>query len=288
MKLNEFVEKKYLPSLTDLRASTRIGYESTIALYLLPAFGRWELEDIKVWDIEQWLKAIPLPGAAEKAYKTLRQIIRRAIDWDLFDAIDPTRKRIKLPKKPDYLPKVLDKKAIRRMLRGYYGHALEAFILCAVTLGLRRGEACGLEWKDIDFRSGAVHISRSVQYIKGEVVTVSPKTRKSNRTLYLPRFALDRLRELRGFGRLIGSLTPDAVARRYKAFCKRESLPYTSLTNLRHTWATLALESGIDSATVAMMLGHSQISTTYEHYLVPQKRIIQGAQSKIERYLMVA
>ena len=238
MLLKDFVEDYYLPSLSDLRESTRLGYASAISLYVLPRFGDCELEEIKAFDIEQWLKSIEKPGAAEKAYKTLRQIIRRAIDWDMFDAVDPTRKRIRLPKKKPYRPTVLSAKEVRELLRGFYGHELEAAVICAVTLGLRRGEACGLMWADIDLRSGLVKIERSAQYIEGRVVVVDPKTEKSARGCYLPHFAIRRLREIKGAGSIIGEMTPEEVSRRYKAHCKKRGLPYTSFTNLRHTWAT--------------------------------------------------
>lgn len=286
MQLKEFVNEYYLPSLTDLRESTKVGYESAIRLHILPEFGEWEMEDIKVYDIERWLKSIEAPGGAEKAYKTLRQIIRRAIDWDMFDAVDPTRKRIRIPKKKAYRPVVLNARQTRALLRGFYGHELEAVVICAVTLGLRRGEACGLEWSDIDLRSGAVDIHRSKQYVRGEVLVVDPKTDRSARTCWLPRFAVERLREIRGKGSIIGDLTPDAVSRRYRSHCKAENLPYTSFTNLRHTWATLALAGGADSATVASMLGHTQMSTTYEHYLVPDKKIYRDAQKGFEALIL--
>lgn len=286
MLLKDFVEDYYLPSLSDLRESTRLGYASAISLYVLPRFGDCELEEIKAFDIEQWLKSIERPGAAEKAYKTLRQIIRRAIDWDMFDAVDPTRKRIRLPKKKPYRPTVLSAKEVRGLLRGFYGHELEAVVICAVALGLRRGEACGLMWADIDLRSGLVKIERSAQYIEGRVVVVDPKTEKSARECYLPHFAIRRLREIKGTGSIIGEMTPEEVSRRYKAHCKKRKLPYTSFTNLRHTWATLALAGGADSATVAAMLGHSQIATTYEHYLVPDKKIYKNAQKGFESLIL--
>lgn len=286
MQLREFVSEYYMPSLADLRESTKVGYESAIRLHILPEFGDREMEDIRAYGIEMWLKSIGSPGGAEKAYKTLRQIIRRAINWDMFDAADPTRKRIRMPKKRAYRPVVLDARQTRALLRGFYGHELEAVVICAVTLGLRRGEACGLEWSDIDLRGGSVSIRRSKQYVKGGVLIVDPKTDRSARTCWLPRFAVGRLREIRGKGPVTGDLAPDAVSRRYRSHCKAEGLPYTSFTNLRHTWATLALAGGADSATVASMLGHAQMSTTYEHYLIPDRKIHRDAQRGFEALIL--
>lgn len=171
------------------------------------------------------------------------------------------------------------------MLRGFWGHPYEAVIICAITLGLRRGEACGLEWSDINLKTGAVNINKSRQYVKGEVITVRTKTNRSTRTVYLPKFALQRLKQIKGKGLITGDVSPDKVSRQIKSWCKKHSLPHVSMTNMRHTWATLAVEAGVGIETVAMMLGHTEISTAYNHYIVPRKTICTEAQSKVESLL---
>lgn len=76
------------------------------------------------------------------------------------------------------------------MLRGMWGHWAEAVTICAVTLGLRRGEACALEWSDINLKTGEVRISKSRQYVNGQIITVKTKTEKSTRSCYLPNLYL--------------------------------------------------------------------------------------------------
>ena len=82
------------------------------------------------------------------------------------------------------------------LLQGFYGHPLEAWLICAVSCGLRTEEGYGLEWSDIDLRAGVLHVERGLQWVGGHEVTVPPKTELSRRTLPLPRFAVKRLREL--------------------------------------------------------------------------------------------
>ena len=60
------------------------------------------------------------------------------------------------------------------------------------------------------------------------------------------------------------------------------------MTNLRHTWATLAIEAGIGIETVAMMLGHTEIGTAYEHYIVPRKSVCVQAQRTWAAHLQKA
>lgn len=263
------------------RESTVEGYESSIRLHILPRWGGVELEDIDPEDLQSWVMAFELPGAAEKAYKTLRQIIRWAIRKYRLRIYDPTTAGIELPHKPAYHPQVLDAGQARDYLRGMWGCVAEAVAICSLTLGLRRGESCALTWSDINLKTGEVRINKSRQDVRSGTVVVPPKTDRSDRSLWLPAFALKRIRQLaKGHrkGELICPLSPSTTARRIKSWCKSHSLPHVSMTNLRHSWATLAIEAGIGIETVAMMLGHTEIGTAYEHYIVPRKSVCVQAQ----------
>ena len=193
---------------------------------------------------------------------------------------------VELPQTEPYRPETLEACEVAEMLRGMWGHDQEAVAICAVTLGLRRGEACGLQWSDINLKTGEVRVSRSRQCVRGDVVTVGTKTDKSTRTCYLPRFAVRRLRQIRGKGLITGDVSPDRVARAIASRCRRQGVPHVSMTNMRHTWATLAVEAGVGIETVAMMLGHTDISTAYDHYIVPRRSICQEAQRAVEGLLL--
>lgn len=263
------------------RESTVEGYESALKLHILPRWGSCEIAEIDPDDLQAWVLGFDRPGAAEKAYKTLRQIIRWAIRKYRMRVLDPTTLGVELPKKPAYHPQVLDAGEAREYLRGMWGCAAEAVAICSLTLGLRRGESCALQWGDINLKTGEVRISKSRQDVRSGTVVVPPKTARSDRSLWLPGFALKRLRKLAKGHRksdLICELSPTAIARRIKSWCKAHDLPHVSMTNLRHTWATLAIEAGIGIETVAMMLGHTEIGTAYEHYIVPRKSVCVQAQ----------
>lgn len=272
-----------------LRASTVEGYESAVNLHLRPRWSGVQLESITPEELQAWVDGFALPGAAEKAYKTLRQIIRWAIRRLGVRMYDPTSAGVELPRKAAHSPKVLDAEGTASYLRALYGSECEAVAICSVTLGLRRGEACGLRWSDIDLRTGEVRIRRSRQVVGGQEVVVPPKTERSARSCWLPRFAVRRLRAIRkGRMGLLCDLSPNVIARRIRAVCRKAGAAYTSMTECRHTWATLAVEAGVGIETVAMMLGHTDISTAYEHYIVPRPRICKDAQREVERLIMRA
>lgn len=270
------------------RASTVDGYRSSINLYVLPEFGDQEIEAIEPEAIQDWVDSFEKPGAAEKAFKCLRQIFNWAIRKYRLRIWNPTQ-GIELPAKPIYRPKTITANETAKRLRGFFGHRDEGTVILSSVLALRPGESYGVRWSDIDWRSGAVSISRSRQYIRGKVVELPTKTRKSTRVLYLPRFAKERLHTIwTAQGRpngLVNEDSPQNIARRIKMHCKRHKLPQVTMTNLRHTWATIAVEAGIHIETVAMMLGHGNIMTAYNHYIVPRKSIIKHAQSIWQDYL---
>ena len=287
MLFSEAAEKYIADKSARLRASTVEGYRSALDRHVLPRWGAAELGDIDPAGIQSWVNSFELPGAAEKAYKTLRQVIRWAIRRLGVRMYDPTAAGVELPRKAAHRPRVLDAAGTASYLRALWGHECEAVAICSVTLGLRRGEACGLRWSDIDLRTGEVRIRRSRQVVQGQEVVVAPKTERSARSCWLPRFAVRRLRALRkGRSGWLCDLTPDAVARRIRSACRRAGSAYTSMTECRHTWATLAVEAGVGIETVALMLGHTDISTAYEHYIVPRARVCKDAQSQVEQLIM--
>ena len=291
MKVKEACEKYLKDREQRLRESTFEGYRSAISRHIEPFWGEKELENITPEDLQEWVDNCfsGAPGAAEKAFKTLRQVLRWSIRRLGLRFFDPFSARIELPKKPSYRPKVLEKEEVRSFLRALWGDSTEAVAICAVTLGLRRGEACGLKWSDIDLRSGEVRIRRSRQWVAGHEVVVPPKTDKSARSCYLPKFALARLRQIRratgGRGWLC-ALPAHRIARRIKAVCAGAGAACVSMTECRHTWATLAVEAGVGIETVAMMMGHTDISTAYEHYIVPRPRVCKDAQRAWARLVM--
>ena len=124
-----------------LRACTLAGYESALALHVLPRWGGQELETITPEGVQGWIYSFELPGAAEKAYKTLRQVIRWAIRRLGVRMYDPTAAGVELPHKPAHRPRTMEASQVRAYLRALWGHECEAVAICAVTLGLRRGEA---------------------------------------------------------------------------------------------------------------------------------------------------
>lgn len=277
-----FICERYLEAKgRKCRMNTLDGYVSGLRCHVLPKWGARELESIKRREVQEWIDSIPTPGAATKALKCLRQVIRWAIrtyDLEIFDATQG----VELPERPVYRRESMDAREEAALLRAAVGQPWEAVLLCAAALGLRPSEAAGLDWGDIDWRSGWVHIQRGAHSLQsGEVVEYACKTKLSDRFLKLPRFALERLRRIRGQrrkGRLRGDLSPRQIYTRVKRFLTRMGLGRCSMECLRHTWATLTIEGGAALADVSVALGHTDVSMCLQHYLMSTKAVVQRAQ----------
>lgn len=261
-----------------LRGTTLEGYESALRCHLLPMWGARHVEEITFEELQAWVDGFAKPGAAEKAFKTFRQVYRWVLRrrqlriWDVTQGIE-------LPKKPPVHRPTLTADEERETLRGIVGQPFEAAVLLGAALGLRRCEACAVRIEDIDWRSGWVHVRRGLHVVKGEEVETGCKTKLSDRRLKLPRFALERLRKIRGnrrSGRLC-ALDPNSVSRRFRAFCRRHELPHVPMTCLRHSWATISLENGASIEDIAVSLGHTTVNTAMGHYLQSFRTVVARA-----------
>lgn len=262
-----------------LRGNTLEGYASAIRRHLMPAWASREVEGITHDEVQEWVDSIPTYGAAQKAYKTFRQIYRWIIRKEQLRIWDVTQ-GIELPQAPVARRDALTAAEERETLRGIVGQPWEAVVLLAAALGLRRCEACGIDWSDIDWRTGWVHVQRGAHWVGGEVVEYRTKTKLSDRWLRLPRFALARLRQIRGHrrsGRVCGGLAPHQIAGRFRRACRGAGLPWVPMTCLRHSWATISLEAGAAIEDVSVALGHSTVDTCIHHYLQSFRTVVRRA-----------
>jgi integrase len=153
--------------------------------------------------------------------------------------------------------------------------------------GMRRGEALGLRWTDIDLEAGRLSIQRSLVPAAGEVIVSEPKTAKGRRSIALDPGTVDGLREQAQrqlddqvaageaysatdeyvfTDELGGPLDPDRVSKYFNTAVRKALLPRIRLHDLRHTHATLALQAGVHPKVVQERLGHSTIAITLDIY----------------------
>ena len=144
-----------------------------------------------------------------------------------------------------------------------------------LATGLRRGELLGLKWTDVDLDRGVLKIQRAISRQNGKVVEAPLKTKNAYRTLPLSADAIDVLVQQRrktGNSEWVfpspagGPMSPDSVLHMLQRVLKRAGLPRIRFHDLRHTFATLALQNRVDVKTVSSMLGHYSAGFTLDTY----------------------
>jgi integrase len=157
--------------------------------------------------------------------------------------------------------------------------------LIAMT-GMRRGEAIGLRWSDVDLEAGRLSVRRALIPINREVVVSEPKTAKGRRVVALDAGTIEVLkgqaaRQLEEHSEwdegwvesgLVftaengAALDPESISRYWRQAVKKTMLPTIRLHDLRHTHATLALQAGVHPKVVSERLGHATVSITLDAY----------------------
>lgn len=292
--IREIALEHYLPEkYRRRRTHTADGYRSSLELHVLPRWGGMAIGEITRDAVQDWvdgLTPVAGPSGAEKAYKCLRQVIRWAIrKWALY-VPDPTV-GIEMPRKPAYKPDTLTQRRLKRLVRGFVGHTHEATLIISAALGLRPGENYYLSWSQINWRTGLVPIRGTLQMTSRGMEEFPTKTAKGERDCFLPAWALDRLHQIwvslgRPKGRIIGDARPSCVAASIQRHIRRQKLPRITMKNLRHTWGTIAAQSGVAIETVAAMMGHSSCQTTYRYYYALTAAAAKRAQRRVARSVL--
>ena len=172
---------------------------------------------------------------------------------------------------------------------------LYALYVLALTLGLRKGELLGLRWVDVDLNRAELEVRQALQRIGTDLLFQPPKTRHSRRTVPLPAFCLDALREYRSrqaaerlaagedwrdyglvFPTKIGTpMEPRNLNRHFYGVRARAGVPTVRFHDLRHTCVTLLLDLGVPPHVVKAIVGHSDIEVTmtiYAHAVLDEQR----------------
>ena len=297
MKLKTYHDEIYIQYYSMLAPSTVSGYESAWRLYVEPQWGSWEIEHIRVRDINLWLSTFEQPGAGRKAFKILKQLINSAIADECYkdDVAEPKFRAVRLPKMPPReKPRTLTLRDVNKLLRAVYGWEYEPTVICGVWLGLRRSEQCGLQWGDINLKTGIVRIRRGLQVIDGKLVETQVKTHRSMRPTVLPSVAIERMREIKREKRpkasdwLVDDPNPETYARKLKAFAKKNGIYCSAPKYFRHSFSTNLRELNIDDYDIQSMLGHESFSTTANNYMVLRETAMKRDIRKYERAVLKA
>ena len=291
-----------------IRPTTQANYEAKIYQHIIPELGKIPLNQLAQKDLQQFYARMKTggrlirteqfgKGLSDSMVRGLHAACRSALEKAVQEELIRTNPAVgcKLPPKRGREMQVLSPEELQRFLiqaqaEGYY----ELFLLDLCT-GLRRGELLALQWDDLDFKTGTLTVNKQVYEVKGQLQVSVPKTRASIRRLVLPPGVVE---VLRAYRETVDSrwmfpspvkedmpMTPGAVRRRLQIILERAGCKRIRFHDLRHTFATLSLESGMDVKTLSAMLGHVSAATTLDIYTHVTGDMQSEAAAKIDRGL---
>ena len=297
-----------------LRASTARSYAAHVRGYLVPYLGGIPLAALTPGDVQAMFTAVirdetalgrPVSAATlHRIHATLRAALNGAVRAGLI-AVNPGRfpelPRTARPRAQVWTPVLTERwqnegwrpavgvwtaAQTAQFLCQVRGHRLYALFHLVALRGLRRGEAAGLRWDDLDLDAGTLTVSGQLQQLGGRMVAGPPKSDAGRRVIALDKTTVATLREHRfrqqaergaagdrwagtryvfttRAGKPVG---PDRMTRLFAKLVAASGLPPVTLHGLRHGAATLALAAGTDLKVVQDQLGHSTVVLTADTY----------------------
>ena len=282
-----------------LRPSTFKTSQGFLKNHIRPQIGNVPLAELTSLDLQRFYKHLldggrvdrieakkKPKGLAPKTVRNIHQIISSALKL-----ASEQRLIVRNPADGCALPKA-ERKEMRTLpieqltsfLREAKDSGVYELYYLDLATGLRRGELLGLKWTDVDLDRGILKIQRAISRQNGKEVEAPLKTKNAYRTLPLSADAISVLKMQKckvGNSEWVfpspsgGPMSPDSVLHMLQRVLKRAGLPKVRFHDLRHTFATLALQNGVDIKTVSGMLGHFSAGftlDTYAHVTTSAKR----------------
>ncbi len=273
-----------------VRPRTLEGYRQHVRDHLTPAIGAHTMAALSAGHVQRMVKAKAAAGLSaatvQRIHATLRMALADAEHKGLIGR-NPAR-FVDLPTVRRQPPEAMEPARAAAILTAVKGHRLEALIIVAMLTGMRQGELLGLPWKAVDLVAGRLTVGQSLTRRRAAAaVLTEPKTKRSRRTLPLPPPAVAALQahserqrfEERAAGAawqntdgLVfvaengGPLDASTALRALRLPIAAAGLPTMRFHDLRHAYATLALQAGANLREVMEGLGHADIGTTGNVY----------------------
>lgn len=325
LTLRQYVEEKWLPALDalvaggKLKPSTVASYRVQVNAYIRPRLGHVLLKDISADVLGRFYGELLTSGAKRSipekpkglsqtsvrlVHVTMHRMLGDAVRWDLVArnvADAASRDAPKARRTGRDTIRVWEPTQLDHFLRSVKDDRLYALWLLLVNTGLRRGEALGLRWSDLDLENGRLTVQRAHVVVNHAVIESTPKTDDSIREISLDADTVAVLRAHRkrqsedrlAWGRT-GTTTPlvftwedgrplhpDVVSRTFARMAAAAGLPAIRLHDLRHSNASAGLKAGIPMKVMQERLGHKSISITADIYSHVSRDVDQAAADRL-------
>lgn len=296
----QYCEMVFMPALSIRCAeNTRESYESNLRIWIYPALENIKVPEITSAQISAMLLAMQSQGKAHgtviKAYTVLQAVFRMAYMTDVIERNPMDKVERPRPRKGEKKSMSADAytaKELQHILSCLNDEPLKwrTMVHLLADTGMRRGECCALQWKDIDFRQNTVTISGNLCYTKTAGVYMDTPKNGKTRTVDVDPQVITLLRQLRqeqahhAMSKWVFTqdgtpevMHPQSPTRYLSQFAKRYGINDLHPHKLRHSFASVAITNGADIASVSEKLGHTDKAVTLRMYTHADQESIKRA-----------
>lgn len=302
---NMFIED-YCKS--NLKENTTYGY-TVLLKNILSEMGNIQIENITPYTLQKFYNRLfneynYSSNTVAHYYTLLNNIFRKAVIWKFIK--ENPNATIDKPKIPKKTIKFYDYNQVNKLLEALKNEPItyRAMIVLCLDSGMRREEINGLKWSDINFLTNEIAINRVRLIVNKKEIVETPKTECSKRIIVVAEQTMNLIRELKEYQNKNRELLqdkwlntdyvfvtqegkpyyPDMPSKILKRILKRYNLEKITFHQLRHTSASLLINSNADITSVSARLGHANTSTTlniYSHALDESKKEMANKMSTI-------
>ena len=278
-----------------IKESTYANYSNNIFNHIIPKLGNYTLNEINHKIIQDFLLELSkngrkdnTGGLSEKTIKDITIIVKGSIKKGINEG------KIKHIELSFNYPKDNKEKSIyiltKREQNKITNYVLDNIntknigFLISLYSGIRIGELCALQWKDIDFKNNKLIISKTIQrvYIKdkdknvSKVIITTPKTKNANREIPINKDFIELLKPLKTdkenyiLSNNDKYIEPRTYRKYFNKILNELKIKHFNFHSLRHTFATNCISLGCDYKTVSELLGHANVNITLNLYVHPR------------------
>ena len=291
-----------------VKISTYMRYTEIIGAHLLPDIGEKQVCEFSQEEANRYVIYLldhgksDGTGLAPKSVRNVTAVLKLILKFATKKGYIPANVlTFTVPNQGTAKPRVLSTTQ-RQKLESFATAENDTYkfgIFLSLYTGLRLGELCALQWRDIDMVNSTISINKTLLRIKDDrpntkaktrLVINTPKTHSSKRVIPIPEKLVMMLMQIRdtavsdcdyvltGYSKYI---EPRSYYKKYKKYLKECGISGFDFHALRHTFATRCVEAGVDPKVLSEILGHASVKITLDLYVHPSEDIKRSAIEKL-------